>query len=402
MKWIDPVQSTDMDIQTVNFLRVKKLLPVLAGMSLVMFGLALAIHDDLSVRIINGTLLGLFMILTLLIYLVDLPEKIPEQVYRQVLIDGFTLVALFWGTALVGYNPNAIVPYFDFLISVFIVPLVILLPDRKLLAYFGLVLAYLTLATPVVKTVETNRVLFLISVILFLSVSFAASRLFYHQYQTNLDLTNRLVHQQRHLADLVDVQSKALVDAEDKMSREVIRILAKVLDDYDPYTRGHSENVARLSENLARRLGYPEKFQHEIYWVGMIHDIGKIRVPKYILNKTDRLTDEEFEKIRQHPLYGYDMISESEVLRPLADIVLCHHERYDGSGYPNHLSGDQIPLAAQILALTDAWDAMLSRRVYRESLSVEYARAELVRCSGKQFAPFLVNSFLAMVEETEL
>ena len=395
MKWIDPVQSTDMDIQTVNFLRVKKLLPVLAGMSLVMFGLALAIHDDLSVRIINGTLLGLFMILTLLIYLVDLPEKIPEQVYRQVLIDGFTLVALFWGTALVGYNPNAIVPYFDFLISVFIVPLVILLPDRKLLAYFGLVLAYLTLATPVVKTVETNRVLFLISVILFLSVSFAASRLFYHQYQTNLDLTNRLVHQQRHLADLVDVQSKALVDAEDKMSREVIRILAKVLDDYDPYTRGHSEN-------LARRLGYPEKFQHEIYWVGMIHDIGKIRVPKYILNKTDRLTDEEFEKIRQHPLYGYDMISESEVLRPLADIVLCHHERYDGSGYPNHLSGDQIPLAAQILALTDAWDAMLSRRVYRESLSVEYARAELVRCSGKQFAPFLVNSFLAMVEETEL
>lgn len=189
MKWIDPVQSTDMDIQTVNFLRVKKLLPVLAGMSLVMFGLALAIHDDLSVRIINGTLLGLFMILTLLIYLVDLPEKIPEQVYRQVLIDGFTLVALFWGTALVGYNPNAIVPYFDFLISVFIVPLVILLPDRKLLAYFGLVLAYLTLATPVVKTVETNRVLFLISVILFLSVSFAASRLFYHQYQTNLDLT---------------------------------------------------------------------------------------------------------------------------------------------------------------------------------------------------------------------
>lgn len=89
-------------------------------------------------------------------------------------------------------------------------------------------------------------------------------------------------------------------------------------------------------------------------------------------------------------------------MRPLADIVLCHHERYDGSGYPNHLSGDQIPLAAQILALTDAWDAMLSRRVYRESLSVEYARAELVRCSGKQFAPFLVNSFLAMVEETEL
>lgn len=402
MKWIDPVQPTDMDIQTVNFLRVKKLLPVLAGMSLVMFGLALAIHDDLSVRIINGTLLGLFMILTLLIYLVDLPEKIPEQVYRQVLIDGFTLVALFWGTALVGYNPNAIVPYFDFLISVFIVPLVILLPDRKLLAYFGLVLAYLTLATPVVKTVETNRVLFLISVILFLSVSFAASRLFYHQYQTNLDLTNRLVHQQRHLADLVDVQSKALVDAEDKMSREVIRILAKVLDDYDPYTRGHSENVARLSENLARRLGYPEKFQHEIYWVVMIHDIGKIRVPKYILNKPGRLTPEEFDKIRQHPLYGYDMIIESEALRPLADIVLCHHERYDGSGYPNHLSGDQIPLAAQILALTDAWDAMLSRRVYRESLSVEYARAELVRCSGKQFAPFLVNSFLAMVEETEL
>ena len=173
----------------------------------------------------------------------------------------------------------------------------------------------------------------------------------------------------------MDVQSKALVDAEEKMSREVIRILAKVLDDYDPYTRCHSENVARLSENLARRLGYPEKFQHEIYWVGMIHDIGKIRVPKYILNKPGRLTPEEFDKIRQHPLYGYDMIIESEALRPLA---------------------------AQILALTDAWDAMLSRRVYRESLSVEYARAELVRCSGKQFAPFLVNSFLAMVEETEL
>ncbi|NCA98543.1 MAG: HD-GYP domain-containing protein [Clostridia bacterium] len=401
MKWINPVQTPDMDIQAVNFQRVKKLLPVLAGMSLIMFGLAFAIHDDLSVRIINSVLLGLFLLLSLVIYLVDRPEKIPERAYRQILIDGFALVGLFWGTALVGYNPNAIVPYFDFLISVFIVPLVILLPDRKILAYLGLVLAYLLFATPVLRTVETNRVLFLISVILFLTVSFAASRLFYHQYLTNLDLTNRLFHQQHHLSELVDVQSKALVDAEDKMSREVIRILAKVLDDYDPYTRGHSENVARLSENLARRLGYPEKFQHEIFWVGMIHDIGKIRIPKYILNKPDRLTAEEFDKIRQHPLYGYDMISESEVLRPLADIVLCHHEHYDGSGYPNHLSGDQIPLAAQILTIADAWDAMLSRRVYRESMSEDYARTELVRCSGKQFAPFLVNSFLAMMEEQE-
>lgn len=399
MKWIEPVMTPDRDIQTVNFQRVKKLLPVLAGVSLIMFGLAHAIHDDLSVRIINGLLFGSFMLLSLVIYLFDRPKKIPAQVCRQILIDGFTLIGLFWGTALVGYNPNAIVPYFDFLISVFVVPLVILMPDRKILSYFSLVLFYLFFATPVMRTVETNQGLFLISVILFLVVSYLASRLFYHQYLTNQELTSRLFHQQQHLSELVNVQSKALVDAEDKMSREVIRILAKVLDDYDPYTRGHSENVALLSENLARRLGYPENFQHEIFWVGMIHDIGKIRIPKYILNKPDRLTAEEFDKIRQHPLYGYDMISESEVLRPLADIVLCHHEHYDGSGYPNHLSGDQIPLAAQILTIADAWDAMLSRRVYRESMSEDYARTELIRCSGKQFAPHLVNSFLAMMEE---
>lgn len=387
------------DLSTINLLRLTILTPYLIGIAYIMFALSLLIREIKPLQIALGILMvGTTFTQVILIVLRPEPGE-PLRLKHTIIVDLFSLMLLLWGATMIGYQPNSAIPYFDYLVTSFSIGIVFLVSAKKLLSLYAISTLYLFFLTPVLKLTTTNNLLLISSIILFTIFSFIMSYLFNRQFLDNLKLASQLFDHQLNLTELVREKTAEVLATQNIMAREVIRVLAKVLDDFDSYTRGHSENVAHISERMALKMGLAEEFQQQLYWAGMIHDVGKIRIPKQILNKTTQLTSDELAKIRQHSIYGYEMIHESETLRPLAQIILSHHERFDGTGHPNQLKGDQIPLAAQILSIADTWDAMLSRRVYRDALSVDHAIAELIRSSGKQFAPGLVNTFLLMIEE---
>ncbi|HKL75397.1 MAG TPA: HD-GYP domain-containing protein [Halanaerobiales bacterium] len=181
---------------------------------------------------------------------------------------------------------------------------------------------------------------------------------------------------------------------QNKFTRELILSIIRMLEIHDLYTRGHSEKVANLSKDIAKELGLSERKVNDAYWAGMVHDIGKILIPDYILNKESPLKDNEFEIIKKHSIWGYQTLSATEDLQNIARFVLFHHERWDGKGYPRGLKGDKIPLISRILAVADAWDAMTTDRAYRKALSDKEAIEELKNNKGEQFDPQIVNAFL--------
>ncbi|MBE3586604.1 MAG: HD-GYP domain-containing protein [Thermoanaerobacter sp.] len=155
----------------------------------------------------------------------------------------------------------------------------------------------------------------------------------------------------------------------------------------------HSERVASLAVMLARELGMNENDQKMIYVAGLLHDLGKMAVPGRILFKPDKLTGEEWEEIKKHPVYSFEVLSYIPQLKDISLLMLYHHERYDGRGYPRGLKGEDIPLGARILAVADSYDAMTSHRVYRPAMSTRKALEEIYRCAGTQFDPRVVEVF---------
>jgi putative nucleotidyltransferase with HDIG domain len=178
-----------------------------------------------------------------------------------------------------------------------------------------------------------------------------------------------------------------------------LEALLAALDTRDTETEGHSERVAAYTMLIAQRLNLSEEELPHIERGALLHDIGKIGVPDHILYKPGPLTPDEWEIMKQHPVVGYKMCMKIEMLRPAAPIVLHHHERWDGKGYPYGLSGEEIPLGARIFAIADTLDAMTSDRPYRKALSFAQAREEIERCAGAQFDPELVKVFLSVPEE---
>ena len=172
--------------------------------------------------------------------------------------------------------------------------------------------------------------------------------------------------------------------------------LARAVDSRDAYTGSHSDRVASLSAQIAERLGLSADEIELTRLAGSLHDLGKLAIPEEILRKPASLTDAERLVLERHPQIGYRML-ESLGVDPIADWVLHHHERWDGSGYPDGLAGDRIPLGARIIFVADAFDAMTSDRLYRPALSVDNAVAEMERCAGTQFDPDVVNAFLAAI-----
>ncbi len=188
---------------------------------------------------------------------------------------------------------------------------------------------------------------------------------------------------------------------QENFQREIIFSMINILELHDRYTRGHSENVARISVLFAERMGLEPQEVKAIYWAGLVHDIGKILVDNQILNKPGSLNDDEYGLIKKHPILGYEVLRGSEELRDIAIYVRHHHERWDGTGYPDQLKGVEIPLLSQIIAVADAWDTMRSERVYRTELSRETAVRELKEGRGTQFAPQVVDQALELIEEGE-
>lgn len=183
----------------------------------------------------------------------------------------------------------------------------------------------------------------------------------------------------------------------------VLASLARTVEVRDQHTQGHCRRVARNAVALGYRLGL-EKSQIEVlHWSGLLHDLGKIAVPEYILMKNGRLSEEEFTEIRRHPAYGADLLaSVSVAFRPIAEVVRSHHERWDGLGYPLGLRGEEIPLLARIIAVVDVFEALTSDRPYRSPMPVEQAMRYVSHGAGTQFDPEVVASFEALVLDNEV
>jgi putative nucleotidyltransferase with HDIG domain len=185
----------------------------------------------------------------------------------------------------------------------------------------------------------------------------------------------------------------------DRLNTNVIKALAYTIDAKDRYTSGHSQRVANYSLELAKRMGKSEEEQKVIFYAGLLHDVGKIRVPEEVINKPGKLTDDEFNLIKMHPVSGYHILKDIYEDKRISAGAKFHHERYDGTGYPNGLSGENIPEIARIIGVADAYDAMASNRSYRNALPQEVVRSEIEKGIGKQFDPEIAKIMLQMIDE---
>lgn len=185
----------------------------------------------------------------------------------------------------------------------------------------------------------------------------------------------------------------------EKISLETISIIMKALEAKDNYTKFHSLNVAKYAKAIAEKLKLSAKEIERIYTLGLLHDIGKIGVPETILNKPDRLTDEEFEKIKSHIVVGCEILKNFSSMPELYIGSLYHHERYDGKGYSSGLSGENLPVAARIITVADSVDAMYSDRIYRTSRSREFVIEQLEKNKGTQFDPELSDIMIKLIGE---
>ncbi|HLQ05560.1 MAG TPA: diguanylate cyclase, partial [Verrucomicrobiae bacterium] len=177
-----------------------------------------------------------------------------------------------------------------------------------------------------------------------------------------------------------------------------VKALAAAVDARDPYTRSHSARVSALSRAVAEEMRLGPDELRRVQLGALLHDIGKIGIPDAILNKPGPLTQDEWVLMRTHPAVGASILAVVEPLRDLVPIVRTHHERFDGNGYPDRLSADEIPIEAHIVAASDAFEVIVSRRAYKQAQTVEFACAELLRCRGTQFHPDVVDAFLRVVE----
>ena len=193
--------------------------------------------------------------------------------------------------------------------------------------------------------------------------------------------------------------SHQIISNERKILNEVIAALAEAVDAKDTYTRGHSGRVAEYARLIAQRMDLDQEDVDRIYRMAMLHDVGKIGVPDAVLNKPGKLTDEEFALIKSHAARGGDILSKVESMPELSSGARWHHERFDGRGYPDGLTQDQIPFEARIICVADCYDAMTSDRVYRDHLPQDVVRNEIKKNAGTQFDPRIANVMLQIIDE---
>ena len=221
-----------------------------------------------------------------------------------------------------------------------------------------------------------------------LRIAITSSLIFYYMFfQTRI-----------YQSEIIGKQKEKIAMSE-HFNLQMITTLAGTVDAKDSYTQGHSQRVAEYSRKIASRMGKDEKFLKRIYYMGILHDIGKIGIPDSIINKKGKLTKEEYETVKTHPLIGADVLENITDMPNLFSGARWHHERYDGSGYPDGLKGKDIPLEARIIAVADAYDAMTSKRSYRNALPQDVVKTEILNGRGKQFDPQIADIMLEMIDE---
>lgn len=204
-----------------------------------------------------------------------------------------------------------------------------------------------------------------------------------------------LDHLHKSMAQEIEARSAEC----ESLSRHVVQTLAAAIDAKDTYTNGHSDRVAAYSREIAKRYGYTEKEQDDIFMMGLLHDVGKIGVPDKIINKNGKLTDKEFAAIKVHPEIGDRILKKVKEMPKLSIGARWHHERYDGTGYPDGLKGEEILEEARIISVADAYDAMTSHRSYRDILPQKTVRREIEKGKGTQFDPVFADIMLRMIDE---
>lgn len=201
--------------------------------------------------------------------------------------------------------------------------------------------------------------------------------------------------------DVID-RFKAIEQKLDSLNMKIIQAFSKAIGARDAYTMQHSTSVAALITGLAEFMRLSLADVTQAYLVGIVHDIGKIGVPEHILNKPGRLTDAEFNIMKNHPAVGADILRQIDGFAEIADIVRSHHERYDGRGYPYQLAGEEIPLLSRMLNVCDSYDAMTSARCYRVPMTPSQALEEIERCAGSQFDPDIAAFFSQFLDQARV
>lgn len=203
---------------------------------------------------------------------------------------------------------------------------------------------------------------------------------------------------QMKLIKNINEELKVTYDKLESAYLETIELLRFTVEAKDTYTRGHSDRVSAYSELIGKNLNLSEEDLKKLKIGGLFHDIGKIGIPDHILLKTTRLDDNEYSEIKNHPAIGAHILSNATIFSDIIPIVKHHHERFDGNGYPGKLKGEDIPYLARITAIADAFDAMTSRRSYRDSLSLDIVKEEFAKNSGTQFDPNICKVFLDILD----
>lgn len=207
---------------------------------------------------------------------------------------------------------------------------------------------------------------------------------------------------QKHLQDEVFLQTKRAEERRkqvERLSNQIINALAESIDAKDSYTNGHSMRVAQYSVKIAERAGKSKEEQERIHYMGLLHDIGKIGIPDSIITKNSSLSDKEYYVTRKHPEIGAEILANISEIPDLGIGARWHHERYDGTGYPDGLKGEEIPEEARIIAVADAYDAMASKRSYRDVLPQQVVYGEIKKGKGTQFDPVFADIMLVLMEE---
>lgn len=204
---------------------------------------------------------------------------------------------------------------------------------------------------------------------------------------------------QMQLIKKINDELKTTYDKLESAYMETIEILRLTVEAKDAYTRGHSDRVSAYSVLIGEALGLSEDDLKTLKIGGLFHDIGKIGIPDSILLKTDKLDDEEYSEIKNHPAIGAHILSNATIFKDIIPIVKHHHERFDGHGYPGKLKGEEIPYLARIATVADSFDAMTSKRSYRDSLPIDVVKEEIKKNSGTQFDPEIAEVFLKILDE---
>jgi putative nucleotidyltransferase with HDIG domain len=208
-----------------------------------------------------------------------------------------------------------------------------------------------------------------------------------------------LVRQERDRA--LELNQQHLAQMRDSLE-DTVQAIANIVEMRDPYTSGHQIRVAALAVAIARQMGLTDDQVHAIHLAGVVHDLGKIHIPAEMLGKPGKLDNVEFSFIKTHPQAGYDILRGIKFPWPIAQMVLQHHERFDGLGYPQGLKGEAILLEARILAVSDVVEAMFSHRPYRPALGMEAALAEIEKGSGQQYDPAVVVACIKVVRDQDM